>query len=139
MGSMKIGALAKAAQVKVSTVRFYEAEGLLPKPETRESGYREYGPADLERLRLIIAAKEQRFPLKLIRDCLKSLDDGDTPCEQVAKIVEERLAAIDQEIGQLQQLKKQFTAQLSAYQEGRLPQRDCLCAILQSEPKGDKE
>jgi DNA-binding transcriptional MerR regulator len=36
----------------------------MPKPETRESGYREYAALDPRRLRLIAAAKRQRFPLK---------------------------------------------------------------------------
>jgi MerR family transcriptional regulator, copper efflux regulator len=71
---MRIGDLARAAGVSVSTVRFYEAQGLLPKPETRESGYREYGDRDLQRLRLIVASKRQRFPLKLIRTCLDALE-----------------------------------------------------------------
>lgn len=71
---MRIGDLAKAAAISVSTVRFYEGQGLMPKPETLESGYREYAAADLERLRLIVAAKRQRFPLKLIRTALDALE-----------------------------------------------------------------
>jgi hypothetical protein len=39
---VKVGELAKQAGISVSTVRFYEAQGLMPKPRTRESGYREY-------------------------------------------------------------------------------------------------
>src|SRR5688500_15986163 len=60
---VRIGELARLAGTSVSTVRFYEAQGLMPKPETRDSGYREYENRDLERLGLILAAKRQRFPL----------------------------------------------------------------------------
>ena len=37
-----IGALARQAGVAIDTIRFYEREGLLPPPERRASGYREY-------------------------------------------------------------------------------------------------
>jgi DNA-binding transcriptional MerR regulator len=84
---MRIGELAKAAGISVSSVRFYEAQGLMPKPETRESGYREYRQVDLARLRLIVAAKRQRFSLKLIRTCLDALDQEPQPCAEIAELV----------------------------------------------------
>lgn len=71
---MRIGELAKKAGVSVSSVRFYESQGLMPKPDTQESGYREYGENELHRLLLIVAAKRQRFPLGLIRTVLSALD-----------------------------------------------------------------
>lgn len=40
MESLSIGQLAKAPQVNVETVRYYEREGLLPRPTRRASGYR---------------------------------------------------------------------------------------------------
>lgn len=64
---MRIGELAQQAGISVSAVRYYEAQGLMPRPQTRESGYRDYTAGDLERLRLIVAAKPLRFPLRLIR------------------------------------------------------------------------
>jgi DNA-binding transcriptional MerR regulator len=39
---MKIGELAVRAGINVQTVRFYEREGLLPKPFRTPSGYRTY-------------------------------------------------------------------------------------------------
>jgi DNA-binding transcriptional MerR regulator len=49
---MQIGEMAKTGGVSVQTVRFYERQGLLPDPERKDSGYREYGEADLKRLLL---------------------------------------------------------------------------------------
>ena len=46
---MKIGQVATEADVTVDTVRFYERRGVLPTPERRPSGYREYTPAAVER------------------------------------------------------------------------------------------
>jgi len=47
---MRIGELARRAGVEVQTVRYYEREGLLGAAARTLSGYRTYGPQDLERL-----------------------------------------------------------------------------------------
>lgn len=130
---MKIGELAKEGGISVSTVRFYEAQGLMPKPLTRESGYREYEQSDLERLRLIIAAKRQRFPLKLIRTALDALDQEPEPCAEIASLVKERIKTIGREIHDLQRLQAHLEGQLRAWERGTLPKAECLCAILQTD------
>lgn len=125
--------MAKEAAVSVSTVRFYEAQGLMPKPQTRESGYREYEEKDLERLRLILAAKRQRFPLGLIRTVLSALDNDPQPCKEIADIVKERIKTIGREISDLQRLQSHLEGQIEAWERGTLPKADCLCAILEAD------
>lgn len=51
---MRIGELAEAVGVSTDTVRFYERSGWLPRASRRDNSYREYGPADVEHLRLLI-------------------------------------------------------------------------------------
>lgn len=60
---MTIGAFAKAGGVGVETVRFYERERLLPRPERTKSNYRLYSREDLRRLRFIRHAAELGFTL----------------------------------------------------------------------------
>ena len=43
MKSMKIGGVAKLSGVGLETIRFYERKRLLEVPESRPSGYRQYG------------------------------------------------------------------------------------------------
>jgi len=50
---MRIGELARHAEVNIQTLRFYEREGLLPAPLRSGSGYRIYEISDLERVRFI--------------------------------------------------------------------------------------
>jgi MerR family copper efflux transcriptional regulator len=57
MTAMKVGEVAKLSGPGIETSRFYEREGLLPKPERRPSGYRRYGEATIGRLDYIRRAK----------------------------------------------------------------------------------
>ena len=64
---------AEFPDVSVSKIRFLEAEGLI-QPARSPSGYRKFGPADLDRLRYILTAQRDRYlPLRVIKDQL----DGD--------------------------------------------------------------
>ncbi len=51
MESLTIGTLAKAAQVNLQTIRYYEREGLLPEPPRRPSGYRMFSSDSVRRVR----------------------------------------------------------------------------------------
>ena len=62
--------------VTASKIRFLEAEGLVH-PHRTDAGYRTYSPADVERLRYILAAQRDRYwPLKVIKEALEALDRG---------------------------------------------------------------
>jgi len=67
---MKIGELAKRAEVPIDTVRYYEREGLIPPPVRRASGYRDYLDEDVDRLRFMRRAKGLGFTLHEIRELL---------------------------------------------------------------------
>ena len=67
---MKIGELAKRADVPIDTVRYYEREGLIPPPIRRASGYRASVDADVDRLRFMRRAKGLGFTLHEIRELL---------------------------------------------------------------------
>ena len=54
---MNISVLARRAGISASGVRWYEAAGVLPPPERRENGYREYSEKDLARLTLILTLR----------------------------------------------------------------------------------
>ena len=98
---MKIGELAKRADVPIDTVRYYEREGLIPPPIRRASGYRDYVDADVDRLRFMRRAKGLGFTLHEIRDLLRltamSVDDmAALNAQTQAKLrdVEERIHAL---------------------------------------------
>ena len=63
---------AEFPDVSVSKIRFLEAEGLI-QPARSPSGYRKFGPGDVDRLRYILTAQRDLYlPLRVIKDQLDS-------------------------------------------------------------------
>jgi len=61
---------AEFPDISVSKIRFLEAEGLI-QPARSPSGYRKFGPSDVDRLRYILTAQRDRYlPLRVIKDQL---------------------------------------------------------------------
>jgi MerR family copper efflux transcriptional regulator len=60
---MKIGQVAKLSGVGVETIRFYEREGILPKPKRKASGYREFNLETVDRIRFIKNVQDLGFSL----------------------------------------------------------------------------
>ena len=62
--------------VSHSKLRFLEDQGLVA-PVRTASGYRQYSPADVERLRFVLGEQRDRYlPLKVIKEKLDDLDAG---------------------------------------------------------------
>jgi len=75
---LDITAVADAAGVTPRTVRYYQAEGLLPAPE-RMGRRVAYGPEHLARLRQIAELQERGLRLESIREVLQAQSNGLTP------------------------------------------------------------
>ncbi len=103
--SLTIGAVAKRVGVAIDTIRFYEREGLLPEPERRASGYRSYGEGTMAQLRFIRRAKHLGFTLEEIRELLALSADRQRGVKAVKKRAQQRLAAIEQRIVDLQRVR----------------------------------
>lgn len=66
--SLTIGEAARRSGVPVRSIRFYEADGLLPPARRTEAGYRLYGRNDVRRLRLIRRARLLGVPLPRVKE-----------------------------------------------------------------------
>lgn len=65
--------------VTISKIRFLEAEGLV-RPARTASGYRQFTPADVDRLRFVLAAQRDHYlPLKVIKEQLDAADAEERP------------------------------------------------------------
>ncbi len=83
-GTLKIGAVVAALieefpEVSVSKIRFLEGEGLI-QPQRTSSGYRQFGSADIDRIRYILRQQRDHFlPLQVIKDKLSEWERGIEP------------------------------------------------------------
>ena len=105
---MKIGELAKTADVTSKTVRFYEARGLMLEPQRKFSGYRDYSHSDVERLDFIRKAKRLNMTLGEIRDILELHDRNEPTCAHVRSLLDDKLAQVDRALRDLQQFRNEI-------------------------------
>jgi len=101
---LTIGRLARLIGVNFETVRYYEREGLIPKPPRTRAGYRIFPQAAVRRLRFIKKAQELGFSLTEIRELLRLRPSAD--CQKVRAHAQAKIADIDQKIHTLQAMKK---------------------------------
>ena len=106
-GGMALRVSDLAAEVGVTTdaIRFYEREGLLPPPERTPSGYRQFDDDSVHRVRFIKGAQSLGLRLAEIRELLEIQDKGACPCGHTRRLVEDRIAQLDQEIRELRSLR----------------------------------
>ncbi len=133
MHTMTIGQVARETGIGVETVRFYEREGLLELPARRPSGYRQFGPEVIARLRFIKQAQRLGFTLREIKDLLAlKLDSGSTR-SQIRACAVAKVADIDDRIKELRRMKKALVPLIAACDgKGRLEGCPILAAIESS-------
>jgi MerR family mercuric resistance operon transcriptional regulator len=105
MGALTIGELAKRADVGVETIRFYEREGLVAEPPRRPSGYRQYPPEAVRRVRFIRRAKDLGFTLKEVSELLSLRVDPKTTCADVRKMARRKIAHVEAKMTELLRMK----------------------------------
>jgi MerR family mercuric resistance operon transcriptional regulator len=124
MEALTIGRLAKQAGVGVETIRFYEREGLIAQPDRRPSGYRQYPPEAVRRVRFIRHAKELGFTLREIQELLGLRVDPRSTCADVRGRAKAKIADIEERIASLQRMKGALE-RLCRKCRGREPATEC--------------
>jgi len=111
---MTIGKIAERAGVGVETVRFYERKGLIERPRRRSSGFRQYRPDAVRRIRFIKRAQEVGFTLNEINELLDlRLEPGST-CGDVKQRAQQKVEEIDQKLRGLRRMKRSLNEMIRA-------------------------
>ncbi|MBO9662188.1 heavy metal-responsive transcriptional regulator [Dokdonella sp.] len=111
---MKIGQLAQRSGVGIDTVRYYEREGLLPKPSRLASGYRSYDLGDLKRLRFVRRGKALGFTLPEIRELLALSQHGDEDMASMKAAAQQKLADVERRLEELARIRDGLNALIEA-------------------------
>jgi MerR family mercuric resistance operon transcriptional regulator len=100
-----IGALAKAADVHVETVRYYQRRGLLEVPFAN-GGIRRYSDAVVERLRFIKRAQSTGFTLAEIENLLALR--ASKSCADTRALAAHKLAVVEDRLRDLRRLRDEL-------------------------------
>jgi DNA-binding transcriptional MerR regulator len=115
---VKIGEVAKRSDVTVDTVRYYERVGVLPEPDRRPSGYREYEAAIVGRIQLARELQAIGFSLTEIVDALAAHDAGGATCESERWRLDAVLERVDAKLAELAALRRRIVRTQEACASG---------------------
>ncbi|MGW4892486.1 MerR family transcriptional regulator [Kitasatospora sp. NPDC004240] len=121
---MRIGDAAAAAGTTPRALRFYEQRGLLPPPRRTASGQREYGPAEVARVRVIrellalgLTVEDLRASAERLHLAGADVDPvrcgSGEPATPAVGVALRRLAALDAEIARLTALREGLATRLA--------------------------
>lgn len=128
--SMRIGELSDTVGVPTATIRYYEKIGLLPPPERRTSGYRQYGEDDASRLTFIKAAQRLGLALSEIAEILAFREREERPCTYVLGVLDRQVEDLERRIDEMVQLRRELIA-LKAKADDLPRDGGCYCAVIE--------
>jgi len=128
---LSIGNLAKAADVNVETIRYYQRRGLLDEPSKPLGGHRRYAASAATRVRFIKRAQQLGFTLEEIKELLL-LEDGQS-CREARMLAERKLELIDTRIADLSRMRRSLSGLIAQCAEGKRPRSCPIIATLSAD------
>lgn len=102
---LKIGDVARQAELSIDAVRFYEREGLLGRVRRSNAGQRQYDEETVRRLAFVRRATALGFSLAEVKSLLTLRVSARMPCDRVRERALTKLADIDRRIAELQEMR----------------------------------
>ena len=98
-----IGQISEIFGLPISTLRYYDKEGLFPNIE-RQSGIRKFSENEIEALRVIECLKTSGLEIKDIKQFMDWVTEGSSTYEKRKALFEARKVAVETEIAKLQKM-----------------------------------
>ena len=95
-----IGQVSKMFGLPISTLRYYDKEGLFPSM-SREGGIRRFGDQELEALRVIESLKRSGLEIREIKRFMQWCEEGPSTYAERGELFERRREAVLQQMEQL--------------------------------------
>ena len=96
-----IGQVSEMFHLPISTLRYYDKEGLFPGME-RQSGIRRFGEREIEALRVIECLKVSGLEIRDIKQFMEWTTEGAATYAQRKRLFETRRQAVEAEMAELQ-------------------------------------
>lgn len=127
-GMISIGALAKRSGVQAETIRYYEMEGLLRRPERSAGGYRLYDASDVKRLSFIRQARDLGFKLDAVRRLLGLADRKVNTCDEVRQLANAHLEEVRAKLADLRRMERVLSDLVRSCKGSPVPE----CPLLEA-------
>src|SRR5260370_40300500 len=105
---MQIGIVAKKIGLSVDAIRFYERNGLLPRPPRTQGGFRRNGEKDVETLAFVRRVQGVGFKLSEIRGLLRLRGNRLQPCGPVQRRLEQEVNEEQRKLSDLRKLEQEL-------------------------------
>lgn len=103
---MQIGEASRTSGVSAKMIRHYEAIGLIPAADRRDSNYRDYAADDVHRLGFIRRARDLGFSIEEIRELLRLWGDRSRSSHDVKALTLGHIADLDRRIAELGEMRR---------------------------------
>ena len=95
-----IGQVSEMFSLPISTLRYYDKEGLFPDME-RKSGIRQFSEKEVDALRVIECLKASGLEIREIKQFMQWCSEGPSTFEKRRQLFANRKAALEEELAQL--------------------------------------
>ena len=95
---MNIGEASRASGVSAKMIRYYEETGLIPPAGRTGSGYRTYGPKEVQILRFVRRARDLGFPMDKVAELLALWRDRERASADVKRLAQDQISALEHRI-----------------------------------------
>lgn len=120
-GFMLINELSKRTGVSIPTLRYYENYGLfkgVSDEKVKTNNYKDYDESIVEKIEIILGAKEVGFTLSEIKNLVDSWYNKRLSTEKKIEVVTNKVNEIDAKIRQLKQVKKLLVEAIKDIENG---------------------
>jgi DNA-binding transcriptional MerR regulator len=138
---LTVNELAQKSAAPPHVVRYYARIGLIEPSGQQANGYRLFRPRDVARLRFIRMAKHLGFTLNEIKKIIGHADKGESPCEDVRKIIEHRIEENRVKIEEMMVLQSRMEQALEKWKTmpNGVPDCDSVCHLIESAEGNEDE
>lgn len=131
---MQIGELARVSGVHLETIRYYEREGVLPRPARLANGRRVYSSADARRLGFIRHARELGFDLTQVRALLALQEEPEASCTEASRMAQTQLDFVESRIARLMVLREELRRMIAECRDGAVAECRVIEALTEPAP-----
>lgn len=114
-----IGEASRRSGVNIETIRYYERQGIVPRPIRAGNNRRLYSEDDVGRLRLLKRLRDLGFPLAEARKLLNLSENRETDCELAKELAEAHLLEVGAKIAELKRLESALRELTANCAEGK--------------------